>query len=248
MAMTDAQIAGVLDRTIALTEPILDVLADTDLFGLKKRTHGPRTFWFIPTRPRDIASTALNVADWPGTKGWSDLDLNQRAAWWVKRVGSIGAVGAAFPSVFGVWLNRLSIGDFIGAANQALVTIAVGREYGVTERSDQIALLGWVIFNREIDGSDVEHTESTPFPQTGKELAKAVASGIWEIGKGLLDLRSEIGARPQAPKPLRLLADIPVVGAPFDYVGERMALSRAVNRTKEWIVAHPDAITAPDLS
>ncbi|MFT3715928.1 MAG: hypothetical protein QM774_08275 [Gordonia sp. (in: high G+C Gram-positive bacteria)] len=242
MPMTNAQIAEVLDRTVALTEPILDVLATVDPFGLKKWTHGPRHFLHVPTRPRDIASTALNVADWPGTKGWNALSMNGRADWWMHRIGGLGAIAAAFPSFFGVWLNRFSIGDFVSAANQALVAIAVGREYGITERSDQIAMLGSVIFGRTIDGSDVPHTESTPFPQSGRELAKAVLGGMWDIGRGLLDLRSEIGARPQAPKALRLVSMIPVIGAPADYVGERIALRHAVTATKEWIVDHPAAI------
>ena len=54
---------------------------------------------------------------------------------------------------------------------------------------------------------------------------------------------NQMGRRPQPNKTLRLLSQLPVIGAPFNYVGERFALKRAVNAGRAWIVAHPDAIT-----
>ena len=55
--------------------------------------------------------------------------MTERAQWWVNRVGSINTIGVAFPNVFGVWAQRLPVTTVLGFVNQAMVLVAVAREY-----------------------------------------------------------------------------------------------------------------------
>ena len=242
MGITDAQIVTILDRTAAIADPILDVLAHTDPFDLKPRTFG-RSWWeLIPTSLGDLTATAMNVADWPGTGGWEKLSMNERADWWVNRIGALNTVAVAFPGVLGPWAKTLPVGAFLGAASQALMVMAVGREYGVVDRDDQIAMLGAVIFGRELSGTDARHAERRSFPESGTELAKAVVKALWDIGTGLRNVEKALGARPKSPSLIGHLTWLPLVGAPATYLGERIALCRAVEASRRWIIDHREAI------
>ncbi|MFC0315824.1 hypothetical protein ACFQNE_15420 [Gordonia phosphorivorans] len=241
MAMSDAQIVTILDRTAAVADPILDILANSDPFDLKPRTHA-RAWDRIPTSVADAAATALQVSDWPGTAGWEALSRNERADWWVGRIGAVNTVAVAFPSMFGAWTKKVPIGAFLGAASQALMVLAVGREYGVVDRSDQIAMLGSVLFGRELAASDSTPVARQEFPQSGPALAKAVLKGMWDIATGLRSLTKALGARPQAPRVFGYLMWLPLIGGPAAYLGERVALCRAVAASKQWIVDHREAI------
>lgn len=242
MALTDTQIATTLDRTAAASAAILDVLATFDPLDLKQRTFGRRWYDVIPTRFGDTTATVLDVADWPGTAGWEKLSVNERADWWVNRVGALVTVGVAFPSMFGAWTKRLPVGTYLGAASQALMVIAICREYGVRDRGDQIAVLGDVLFGRTLDGSTVQHVEPVPF--TAPTSVPALLKGLWDIAMDLRELTKALGARPQAPSMIRHLGWVPLVGGPAMYLGERVALCRAVGQTQRWIVDHPDAVRA----
>lgn len=242
MGISDAQIAAILDRTAAIADPILDILANTDPFDLKRRTFGRRWWDLIPTSFGDMTATALNVADWPGTAGWEKLSMNQRADWWVNRIGALNTVAVAFPGVFGVWTKRLPVGTFLGASSQALMVLAVGREYGVVDRNDQIAMLAAVLFDREISDTETEHVQRREFGDSGAALAKAVLKALWDIGMTLRNLDKALGARPQSPSLIGHLTWLPVVGAPATYLGERIALCRAVEGARRWIVDHRAAI------
>ncbi len=242
MTMTDAQVATTLDNTLAVAGPILDVLAGSDPLQLKPRTFGRRWYDVIPTRFGDLTATALNLADWPGTEGWAALSMNERADWWVHRIGSLTSIAAAFPGVFGAWTKKLPVGTYLGAASQSLIALAVAREYGVDDRRDQIALLGSVLFDREVDAGDLTPAPATPLSGS-TDLVKAAVKGLWEIGWGLQKLAKALGARPQMPRLLSHLGWLPLIGGPATYVGERIALRRAVGSTRRWIVDHPDTVT-----
>ncbi|WP_448222795.1 hypothetical protein [Gordonia iterans] len=242
MAMNDAEIAKLLDHTAAVADPILDILTRSDPFDLKPRTFGRRWWDAIPTSTADLAATALNVADWPGTAGWEKLTLQERAEWWVKRVGSLNTVAVAFPGMFGAWTKKLPVGTLLGAASQALMVLAVGRVYGVLSRRDQIAMLGAVVFGRDVDGTDLEHDAPREFPESGAGLLKAVVKGLWDMAMWLRKLEASLSARPQAPAIFRHLGWIPLLGAAATYVGERIALHRAVTASQEWIAENPAAV------
>ncbi|GAC57443.1 hypothetical protein GOHSU_19_00480 [Gordonia hirsuta DSM 44140 = NBRC 16056] len=244
MKLSDQQIVTVLDRTAAIADPILDILAYSDPLNVKPRTFGRRWWDVIPTWFGDLTATALDVADWPGTAAWEALSMNQKADWWVRRIGSVTSLGAAFPAVFGVWTKKVPAGTLLGSASQALIVLAIGREYGVVRRNEQIDMLGEVLFGRAVDGSAVKHAERQKLAGTDDDASRlrAVLKGLWEIGTGLYGLDRALGARPQSPSFLQHMAWLPVIGGPATYVGERVALRRAFDTAREWIVAHPGAI------
>ncbi len=72
---------------MSLIDLILDVLAEADPLGLRRR---------------------LDCVDIPGTKAWEAKDRAARIRWWVRRVGALDTVLVAFPpGVFGAVADRL---------------------------------------------------------------------------------------------------------------------------------------------
>ena len=238
--MSDEQIVAILDRTVSIADPILDIIADSDPMNVKPRTFGRRWWDLIPTRFGDVTATALNAADWPGTGAWEKLSMDERAAWWVSQVGSLTSAAPAFPGMFGAWSKKLPAGALLGAASQALIVLAIGREYGITDRNEQIDLLGSVLFGRDLDGSEVKHAAREEVPEDNR--AKAIFRSLWDIGLALMSVEKELGARQQSPTMLQHLTWVPVVGAVASYVGERIALRRAADVTRRWIGEHREAL------
>lgn len=225
MALTDARLVAVLDRTVASIDQILDVLATADVFDLKRR------------------SCVLSAVDWPGTRGWNELSMNERADWWVTRVGAVTTTAVAFPGMFGVWARWLPIGAYLGVAGQALVLRAVSREYGVDTREAGVVMLGEILFKRDLspvvagvdDGGD-------PIVAPDADSVVEVTVGI---GRTLYDLSSALGARPGPPAVARWASMVPLIGGPITYIGERIALRHAVDAGRRWIVEHPTTVKAP---
>lgn len=242
MALTDAELAQILDRAVATIDPMLDALASVDPLDLKQRT-------FLTTTPRTCfdrgagaASYVLNVLDWPGTAGWDELPMNDRAGWWVSRVGLVTTGGVAFPSVFGAWTKKLPMADYLGFASQALVLRGVSREYGVTSRDAGVAMLASILFGRDLDTHPDTRAVDEALPDDMTERKKAFIARLWQIGRSLYDVSRALGDRPGAPRLLNWLGWIPLIGGPASYLGETIALRRAARACREWIVAHPGTV------
>ncbi|GAB17127.1 hypothetical protein GOEFS_019_00400 [Gordonia effusa NBRC 100432] len=236
--LSDDQVVAILDKAVTAINPVLDLLADRDVLGLKKHTYhpwpdGPRTHQAI-----HLASTPLDFADWPGTAGWSELSMKARAEWWVTRIGALNTVGVAFPSVFGFWARYLPVTSLLGFANQAIVLVAIAREYEVTEPKYQVELLASVLCGRDVDAHRAGTTTSA-LPASGRSLIATV----WNVAQTLRSLSGELDRRPGPAKPFEALRLIPIIGGPFSYLGERLALSRAASLGRRWIVDHPDSIS-----
>lgn len=185
---------------------------------------------------------AVDFTALPGTKHWDELSMDERAQWWVTRIGGLNTVGVAFPNIFGLWARRLPVTTVLGFVNQAMVLVAVAREYRVTDRERQVELLASVLGNRAITPS---RPDPGPRRDSGGGQTQVPAQG--DVGdcphlQGGVD---EMGKRPQPARVLRWFVLVPVVGAPFAYAGERLALQHAVNAGRAWIVAHPEAIAHP---
>ncbi|GAB10463.1 hypothetical protein GOARA_056_02110 [Gordonia araii NBRC 100433] len=243
--LKDEQIISALNGMIAAINPIIDVLSETDVTGLRGKSHQDKPKDdSIFRRVEHIAAKTVDLTALPGTKRWEELSMGERAQWWVNRIGSLNTVGVAFPNIFGLWARRLPITTVLGFVNQAMVLIAVAREYRVTDRARQIELLASVLGGRELTLHNLtEVPDAAPVDAKRKSLIKAT----WDIARTLQGGVDEMGKRPQPAKPLRWLSNVPVIGAPINYVGERFALKRAVNAGRAWIVAHPDAITRGGL-
>ena len=241
----DATVVTALDRSARGVRPVLDLVA-SDPFGVKART-------FEPTAAdRTVIEAVLDAAAWvldtlavPGTAAWEQAGPDQRARWWVTRIGALNTVAVAAPSLFGILLNRLPLQDLLGFANQTLVLVAVAREYGVDSREDQVDLLAAVLCGRDTDarallagttpgggdGNGDDRSRWRPF---------ALLGSLWQTAGILRGVGDELHARPHPGGVSSLLSNIPVVGVPARYVGERLALRRAARAGVEWITTHRD--------
>ncbi|MFD9669187.1 hypothetical protein ACFWAY_47825 [Rhodococcus sp. NPDC059968] len=233
----DDKVVGILDRAARGINPVLD-LALTDPFGIKSRT-------FTPTaEDRGAAEALLDGIAWvldtvqfPGTASWEKASDDERARWWVTRIGASNTIVVAFPGMFGVLLNRFPIQDVLGFANQAVVLVAVAREHGVTNRSDQVDLLAAVLCRRETDAvlADTARTDSAD----GESLWRpfALIGALWRTARTVRALSDELDKRPGPGSTYSLLGNIPVVGVVAGYLGERGALVRAAKQGEQWIAS-----------
>ncbi|MFC9557827.1 hypothetical protein ACFTWF_44270 [Rhodococcus sp. NPDC056960] len=230
----DHTVVTILDRAARGINPVLD-LALTDPFGIKARTFGPTA------EERGAVEALLDGIAWildtiqvPGTASWDEAGDEERARWWVTRIGAVNTLAVAFPGMFGVLLNRLPIQDVLGFANQAVVLVAVAREHGVTKRSDQVDLLASVLCARETDaravlaGAGDEEPVRRPFP---------LIDVLWRTARTVRALGNELDARPQPGPTFALLGNIPVIGVVAGYLGERGALARAAKQGEKWIAS-----------
>ncbi|PQP17511.1 hypothetical protein [Rhodococcus opacus] len=234
----DDTVVGILDRAARGINPVLD-LALTDPFGIKSRT-------FTPTaEDRGAAEALLDGIAWvldtvqfPGTASWEKASDDERARWWVTRIGALNTIAVAFPGMFGVLLNRLPIQDVLGFANQAVVLVAVAREYGVTNRSDQVDLLASVLCRRETDAvlADTTRSDSTDGASVWRPFG--LIGALWRTARTVRALSDELDKRPGPGSTYSLLGNIPVVGVVAGYLGERGALVRAAKQGEQWIASH----------
>nr|WP_223205258.1 hypothetical protein [Gordonia jinghuaiqii] len=237
--MSDQQLAGVLDNAVGVINPVLDALAERDPLGLKSHTFHDDDHSGSPlAQAQHAASKLLDVADWPGTKGWTERSIDKRASWWVTRIGTLNTGVVAFPGVFGVWAKRLPITPYLGFANQAMVLVAIAREYDVTDRGRQVQLLASVLCGRDISPPDIAGESAPQLPADPKDREKSLFRAIWDAAKLLRAVDDEFEKRPQPMVLFRMLGYIPIVGAPATYLGERLALSRAAKAGQAWLDSH----------
>ena len=124
--LSDDDVAGALGRAVSLIDVILDVLAEADPLGLRRRTHDAGGGSGIVDKVLDLAAGLLDCADIPGTKAWEAKDRAARIQWWVHRVGAIDTVLVAFPGLLGVIAEypdhaQTLLIEIIGAGPRAMV-------------------------------------------------------------------------------------------------------------------------------
>ncbi|MGJ6126870.1 hypothetical protein QN239_30245 [Mycolicibacterium sp. Y3] len=218
--LTDTDVTSALGRAVSLIDLILDVLAEADPLGLRRR---------------------LDCVDIPGTKAWEAKDRAARIRWWVRRVGALDTVLVAFPGVFGVVADRLPVQDLLGFTNQAIVLCAVAREYGITDTQTRVRMLAAVLCAREVsDQSD--QSESEPAVQDPGWSAMSLPRKVWHLAGILNAIGTELGKRPHPKGVFRYLGMLPWLGAVADYFGEYGALMRAAAAGETWITLHTNVI------
>ncbi|MFT4127638.1 MAG: hypothetical protein QM662_15590 [Gordonia sp. (in: high G+C Gram-positive bacteria)] len=244
--MNDRQAATVLTRLVAAIDPVLDVLAEPDPFGIKARTFtGTKPGDAVLDRAQYAGSVVANWVEWPGTKAFTELPLTGRARWWATRLGSLNTIGVAAPGVFGAWAKALPIPAYLGFVNQAMMLVAMAREHGVTDRAHQVSLVAAVLCGRDLTVDDVGGAAS-PTPPAAKGARKLfVTQQIWDAIQIWRAIDTDLAKRPQPPRPLRWLGYLPLIGAPATYVGEQLALAHAITAGTRWLTEHPAAITHP---
>jgi hypothetical protein len=246
-AISDAAVAAVLRPFVRAARPLLGALRDADPFGLRSRALRSRAREERKLRHRVLgllASTRL-----PGTAAWEQMDVEERSAWWVRRVGRLTSLVAAVPG-FGGWITRrLPTTAALGAAAQGLVLCAVAAEHGVRDEAEQVALLGSVLFRRDLaptpraeltPGSnadvDARATELTG-ELAGEETPtlQRVAGAVWRMGRALLALEGELQKRPRGRFYHDWLSMLPAVGVVGKYFGEWSGLKRTARAGEAWL-------------
>jgi hypothetical protein len=233
----DSEVSCALYRAVGIVNPILDLLAGVDLLGLKKRSHALGSSPAAGAKVLDAAAWVLNVVDVPGTKGWDELDLDDRVNWWVRRVGALDTIVVAFPGTFGVIADRLPVQDFLGFANQAIVLCAVARESGVTDRHEQVRLLGAVMCDRDL-GRQAAPPVDIPEPSPRDWSPVGLGKSLWQLAGLMRAIGDELVKRPRPRSIFRYLGMLPAAGAVADYLGEYGALVRASKQGRRWIAQH----------
>lgn len=243
MKLSDEQVALVLDRAIAGIDPVIDVLAERDPFNIKEHTFHPKSpDEDTADQRKHLVASPANRAAWPGTEQWEHRTVDQRAEWWETRIGSVNSIAVAAPGMFGFWTRFLPVATLLGFANQAMVLVAMAREYGVDDRNSQIELLAAVLCDREITATAATRSLTRPLPSDRRERNLALIRAVWSIAQILSGLTDQLAQRPQPPRVLRWIGAIPVVGGPVNYLGERIALHHATAAARRWITEHPQAI------
>ena len=243
-AISDQAVVRVLRPFVRATRPVLDGLRDADPFGLRTRvaTEGDRD-------PRDRVLDALAALQVPGTAAWASMTLPQRRHWWVNRLGRLITLVAAVPGVGGALANRLPVSKTIGAAGQGLLIVAIAGEHGVRDEGELIALLGAVLFRRDLtvaapDAAADAEAQTRAVELTGdladpgeRPTLQRVAAAVWRLGRTLFAVEDELDKRPRGNRFHRGLGQLPVVGAVGKYLGEWSGLQHAAREAEERLAA-----------
>jgi hypothetical protein len=239
----DRVIIGVLRPFVRATRPVLDALRDADPFGLRTRAVAD------PDGPerglRDKLLDALATVEVPGTRAWAEMDLPARTRWWVRRVGRSATVIAAIPGLGGALARTLPVSKAVGAAGQGLVLVAIAGEYGVRHEDELVALLGAVLFRRELTVAKASGAEDAAADARAAELTgelavpgarptvASVGWAVWRLGRALFAVEDELDKRPHGNILHEGLGMLPVVGVLGKYLGEWSGLKKAAHRAEK---------------
>lgn len=243
-AISDQAVVRILRPFVRATRPVLDGLRDTDPFGLRTRVGGEGD--------RDLRDRALDLLatlQVPGTAAWASMTPPERTRWWVYRVGRFTTLVAAVPGVGGALANRLPVSKTLGAAGQGLLLVAIAGEHGVRDEGELVALLGAVLFRRDLavpapDAAADAEAQTRALELTGdlaveeeKPTLQRVAGAVWRLGRTLFAVEDELDKRPRGNRFHSGLGQLPVVGAVGKYLGEWSGLQRAAREAEERLAA-----------
>ena len=240
----DGVIIGVLRPFVRATRPVLDGLREADPFGLRSRAVAGRDEE-VERGLRDKVLNALAAVEVPGTAAWAAMDVTARSRWWVHRVGRFVTLLAAVPGLGGALVSRLPVSKTLGAAGQGLLLVAIAGEHGVRDEDRLVALLGSVLFRREltVSGPDkaadaaaetraAEISGDLAEPDTTPTLTR-IGRAVWRLGRALFAVEEELDKRPHGNFLHGGLSMLPVVGALGRYLGEWSGLKRAAKLAEE---------------
>jgi hypothetical protein len=232
--ITDERMAAVLRTFVHGCEPVLPRLRDIDADVAPDDTEVDQNLL------RKVRHRLAEVR-WPGSSSWGRMSVEQRADWWVNRVGKLTALAASVTGLAGALGDRLPLQDVLGTAGQGLLLCAIAGEHGVEDRATRVRLLAAVLFERDLDpavaaGAGAGEPVAAPEVPEGRRVGlKPAAKWLWRQGKLLLAVQDELGKRPQGRFYHRALGMLPVVGLAGDYLGERSALKRAAKAADRWL-------------
>ncbi|WP_214364313.1 hypothetical protein [Pseudonocardia sp. H11422] len=257
-AISDAAIVAVLRLFVRATRPVLDGLRESDPFGLRARVGAPDRSGPGPAEPDDAGNgerglrekvlDALAAVEVPGTAAWAATDVDARCRWWVHRVGRFVTLIAAIPGLGGALARTLPISAAVGTAGQGLLLCAIAGEYGVREEDRLVALLGAVLFRRdlvvphELSAADDAAVTVKAAELTGdldgagiRPPLRRVGGAVWRLGRALFAVEDELDKRPHGRFYHEAVGMLPVVGVVGKYFGEWSGLKRAAKKGHAWL-------------
>lgn len=242
--ISDGAMIAVLRPFVRATRPVLDALRESDPFGLRHRVAAPAGVdRGLGTKVLD----ALSTVEVPGTAAWAAMDVQERCDWWVFRVGRFTTLVAAAPGIGGVLANRLPVSKAIGAAGQGLLLVAIAGEHGVRDEESLVALLGRVLFRRDLvvetPDAEADVAATTRAHELTGDIADATspptlqraARALWRLGRGLFAVENELDKRPHGSTIAGWIGMLPVLGALGKYLGEWAGLKRAAREATQWL-------------
>jgi hypothetical protein len=254
--ITDAQVAGVLRPFVRAARPLLGALSDADPLNLQARAlraaePGAKVNWKLPGRLLDLLARSRV----PGTAAWTAMDVHERSRFWVRRVGRLTSLVAAIPGFGGVVTRRLPVSGALGATAQGLVLTAVADEHDVHDEAEVVALLGAVMFRRDLSPqprsalgeSSNAQVDARAAELTGglekekKPTLQRLGGAVWRRGMALVALESELNKRPHGGRISGWLSLLPIVGVAGKYIGEWSGLKRAATEGEKWLHARHGA-------
>jgi len=154
-------------------------------------------------------------------------------------------IAVAFPGAFGVVADRLPVQDVLGFVNQSIVLCAVARELGVTDRRQQVRLLGAVMCDRDLDPGGLDEADTSEVGVVlGGWTPTGLGKAVWHLAGLMRAIGAELVKRPHPRSVFRYLGMLPAAGAVADYLGEYGALVRASEEGRQWIAGHAGAVGA----
>jgi hypothetical protein len=251
--ITDAGVAAVLRPFVRAARPLLGALSDADPLGLQARAL--RTVGPGDRKLHDRVLDRLARTRVPGTAAWAGMDVHERSGFWVRRVGRLTSLVAAVPGFAGAVTSRLPVSGALGAAAQGLVLTAVADEHDMHDEAEVVALLGAVMFHRdlspepksalgatsnaEVDARAAELTGG--IEREKKPTLQRLGGAVWRMGYALVALGGELDRRPRGGRISQWLSLLPVVGVGGKYIGEWSGLKRAAKDGEKWIHARHGA-------
>jgi hypothetical protein len=254
--ITDAQVAAVLRPFVRAARPLLGALSDSDPLHLQAREvraaePGAERNRKLPGRLLDrLARSRV-----PGTAAWAAMDVHERSRFWVRRVGRLTSLVAAVPGFGGIVTRKLPVSGALGAAAQGLVLTAMADEHDVHDEAEVVALLGAVMFRRDLSPQpraalgetsnaqvDARAAELTGgLEKEKKPTLQRLGGAMWRMGMAFVALESELNKRPHGGRISGWLSLLPVVGVGGKYVGEWSGLKRAAKEGEKWLHARHGA-------
>jgi hypothetical protein len=245
--VSDAISDSALQRTLARFAAVAGIVLDDPAVWLG---HGGSPSPALPGRSGQRIRRLVTGSRHPGSRGWSELPVDERVTWWVRRIQAIAAPIAATPRVFGLLADRVPLQGAFGATAAGLAVCAVAREHGVRDRAAWVPLLGRVLFDRDLSRPSAaqvvapaaeSHGPPRPGvpphapPRTG--LLRRGAGALWWLARVLWDAESLFDDRPRGAWAWRAVGKVPVVGVAGGILDERGAVARAARETSRLIEA-----------
>ncbi|GAY13201.1 hypothetical protein [Pseudonocardia sp. N23] len=245
-SIPDSAVVAVLRPFVRASRPVLRGLREADPFGLRAR---PAPEAAADRDLHDKLLDALAKVKVPGTSRWAAMGVEDRCRWWVYRVGRVTTIAAAVPGLGGALARSLPVSSTVGAAGQGLLLVAIAGEHGVEDEDEVVALLGRILFGRDLAprtldaaadvAADARADELTGdlHVDDGRSTARRVATAVWRMGRALYAVEDELDKRPHGRFYHEAIGLLPVVGAVGKYFGEWSGLKRASKKAHRWLRA-----------